>query len=95
MRLDLESEEEAGFPRPRQRIERKVSRANSKRAELIQRTLEFLGTYKGKPFNPKVFAIRTSHLSEDDLEYMLSSSKQFKPNPQACFWKILKESMPK
>ena len=89
-------EEEFEEPTPRKRIEVKESHANSKRAELIERTLMFLGKNKqGKPFNPKVFAIRTSFLSTEDLEYMLSSAKQFKPNPRACWWKILKESTPK
>ena len=87
---DLSLEEQAGFPRPRKQEVRKESKANSKRAELLGRCLEFL-KYK----QPKVFAIRTAHLKEADLEYILSSAKQFKPNPQACFWKILKESQPK
>ena len=87
MRLDIYEEESAGLPAPRKREERKETKANSKRAELLSRCLLFLN-YK----QAKVLAIRTSHLSEDDLEYMLSSAKQFKPNPQACFWKILRDS---
>ena len=90
MILDIYEEESAGLPRPRPKETRKESNANSKRAELLSRCLLFLN-YK----QPKVFAIRTAFLSEDDLEYMLSSAKQFKPNPQACFWKILKEATPK
>ena len=90
MILDLESEESAGLPRPRKREERKESKANSKRAELLSRCLLFLN-YK----QPKVFAIRTSHLSEDDLEYMLSASKAWTKNGPALFWKMLKDSIPK
>ena len=88
--LESEEEEEVYAPRARFPEKYKLSKANSRRAELQERILTFLN-YK----NPKVFGIRTAHLSVDDLEYMLSASKQFKPNPQACFWKILKESTPK
>lgn len=91
MNLQQQIDEElAGLPAPRKRIEVKPSKANSRRAELLERCLLFLN-YK----QPKVFAIRTSHLSIDDLEYMLSASKAWLKNPQACFWKMLKESIPK
>ena len=94
MILDLEHEESAGLPAPRKREEQKVSKANSKRAELLSRILVFLN-YR----QPKVLAIRTSHLSEDDLEYMLSSARAWNKNgleaSQRLFWKMLKESIPK
>lgn len=90
MILDIYEEENAGFPRPRKQEVRKESKANSKRAELLSRCLLFLN-YK----QTKVFAIRTSHLSEDDLEYMLSASKAWTKNGPALFWKMLKESTPK
>lgn len=92
---DLSYEEEAGFPRPRKIEVKKESKAGSKRAELIERTLQFLGPYKGKPRNPKVFAMRVSFLSVDDLEYMLSTSKAWVKNPQACWWTIFNKSKPK
>ena len=95
MRLDLESEESAGLPRPRQREERKESKANSKRAFLIEDTLKFLGPYKGKPRNPKVFAIRVSWLKDEDLEYMLSVSRAWTKNPVACWWTIFNSYKPK
>lgn len=90
MILDLEHEESAGLPTPRKREERKETKANSRRAELLSRILTFL-RYK----NPKVFAIRVSHLSVDDLEYMFSASKAWKVNGPALFWKLLKDSTPK
>ena len=85
-----EEEQELIYLQPRKRIEVKETKANSKRAELLSRCLLFLN-YK----QPKVFAIRTSHLSEDDLEYMLSVSKAWTKNGPALFWKMLKESIPK
>ena len=90
MRLDIYEEESAGLPAPRRREERKETKANSKRAELLSRCLLFLN-YK----QTKVFAIRCSHLKEEDLDYMLSASKAWLKNPQACFWKMLKDSQPK
>ena len=89
-KIESEEEDEVYTPKARFPEKYKLSKANSRRAELLERCLDFL-SYK----NPKVFGIRTAHLSVDDLEYMLSSAKQFKPNPQACFWKILRESTPK
>lgn len=87
----LEAEEESlAYLTPRKPEPRIETKANSRRAELLGRCLLFLD-YK----QPKVFAIRTSHLSVDDLEYMLSASKAWKKNPQACFWKMLKDSTPK
>ena len=87
-------EEEFDEPIPRQRVPEKISNANSRRAELLGRCLMFLN-YK----QPKVFAIRTSHLSCDDLEYVLSSARAWNKNgmeaSQRLFWKMLKESIPK
>lgn len=89
--MRIEDSEQVYPPKPR-KVEkpRPVSKATSRRGELQERCMLFLG-YKNKA----LFGIKTAHLSVDDLEYVLSSAKQFKPNPQACFWKILKESTPK
>ena len=87
---DRTYEDEAGLPRPRPKEVKLESKANSRRAELLGRCLLFLN-YK----QPKVFAIRCSHLKEEDLDYMLSASKAWLKNPQACFWKMLKDSTPK
>ena len=89
-KIESEEEDEVYAPKARFPEKYKLSKANSRRGELLERCMNFLN-YK----NPKVFGIRTAHLSVDDLEYMLSASKQFKPNPVACFWKILKDSIPK
>ncbi len=87
----LSEEEPDLVPRPRRvEKERPISKATSQRGELLERCMKFLG-YNNKP----LFGIKTAHLSVDDLEYVLSSAKQFKPNPRACFWKILRESTPK
>lgn len=91
MRLDIYEEEQSGFPAPRKPEPKILTKANSKRAELLSRILIFLN-YK----QPKVFAIRTAHLSCDDLEYMLSVAKNWNKNgleaSQRLFWKILRES---
>ncbi len=85
-----EDYEETYVPRPRKPVERKESKANSRRAELLERCLLFLD-YR----QPKVFAIRTAHLSIDDLEYILSVSRAWKKNPKALFWKMLRDSTPR
>ena len=96
MRLDIYEEESAGLPRPRKPEVQRLTKSNSKRAELIERTLLFLGkNQQGKPFNPKVFAIKVSFLKENDLEYMLSVAKAWTKNGPACWWKIFNESKPR
>ena len=95
MRLDIYEEELSGLPAPRKLEVKKETKANSKRAELIERTLQFLGPYKGKPRNPKVFAIKVSFLKEDDLEYMLSVAKAWTKNGPALYFKLLKQATPK
>ena len=90
MRLDIYEEESAGLPAPRKREEKKESKANSKRAELLGRCLLFLD-YN----NPKLFAIKVAHLDIETIEWMLSISQAWKVNGKALFWKKVKESLPK
>jgi len=85
----LELEEQAGLPRPRKLEIRKESKANNRRAELLSRCLTFLD-YK----NPKVFAIKVSHLDVETLEWILSISKAWKINGKALFWSKVKQSKP-
>ena len=77
-------------PKPRFEKPRPVSKATSRRGELLERCMNFLD-YKNKD----LFGMKTSHLSVDDLEWLLSISKAWKVNGPALFWKKIKESTPK
>ena len=83
-------ENDYDIPTPRKVVREVQSKATSQRAELQERCLKFLN-YK----QPKVFGIRTAHLTVDDLEYMLSASRAWLKNGPALFWKMLRESTPK
>ena len=91
-----EEEQELIYLQPRKREEVKESKANSKRAELLERTLQFLGPdKKGKPRSPKAFGSIVCWLKDEDLEYMLSVSKAWQKNPRACWWSIFNKNKPK